>query len=123
MIRIKTTISEDTRVYTLFFMGKWITLIRVNGRTSSTDAVTLYDAGVNHLTAAVQAKESYEHRRRLTPELLHGTGHQGLEPRTVPDRDDGADREGAHRDEDRGREEDVPTDSSDEDYKDTFAFG
>ena len=48
MIRIKSQLG-DNRVLTLWFMAKWVTLATINGKTVSTDAGNLYDAGQNHL--------------------------------------------------------------------------
>lgn len=49
MIRIKTQL-DNNRVFTLWFMGKWVTLATINGRSSSLDANSLYEAGLNHLS-------------------------------------------------------------------------
>lgn len=49
MLRIKTRIGEG-KVYTLFFNGKWITMLSYPGKqTNSTDADNLREAGENHL--------------------------------------------------------------------------
>lgn len=68
MLRIKTIIGEN-RIYTLLLQGKWITLISINGRsTSSVDASNLYDAGNNHLSACMQIKQLSEYHHITTPD-------------------------------------------------------
>lgn len=53
MLRIKTKIGEG-KVYTLFFNGKWITMLSYPGKqTNSTDADNLREAGENHLAYAL----------------------------------------------------------------------
>ena len=49
MIRIKSQLDQN-RVYTLAFMGKWVTIATINGRSSSLDAESLHGAGINHLS-------------------------------------------------------------------------
>ena len=103
-------------------MGKWVTLITINGKSSSTDALNLYDAGVNHLTAGMKAKEDHERRGRIDAQLLQGGGHRGLDSHPVPDGNDGVDRAGLDRSVGSGRQENVPPDNFSEEDQDTFAL-
>ena len=121
MLRIQTKIGGN-RVYTLFFMGKWVTLITINGKSSSTDALNLYDAGVNHLNAAHKAKEDHERRGRTDTFLLSGRGHRGIDTHPISDGDDGTDRAGLDRSVGSERAKDVSPDEFGEEDQDTFAF-
>jgi hypothetical protein len=62
MLRIKTKFSESYHVLTLFSLGKWVTISVTNGKSSSTDALNLADAGRNHLISAHKVKIEYERR-------------------------------------------------------------
>jgi hypothetical protein len=62
MLRIKTRFSEHDYVHTLLSCGKWITISVSEGKTTSTDALNLFDAGRNHLIAAHKVKLVYEQR-------------------------------------------------------------
>lgn len=121
MLRIKTIIGSN-RVYTLFSVGKWVTLITIGSKHSSTDALTMWDAGVNHLTASLQAKEDHEHRGQTDAVLLSGGGHRGIEPHPISDGNDGIDRTGLDRSVGSERAEDVSPDEFGEEDQDTFAF-
>ena len=110
MLRIRTKIGEG-HVFTLFFMGKWITLVSDGKKTSSTDANTLSGAGINHLAYCQKLKEITDERRRLAEKLLHGAGHQGPDPRSVSGGNARPDREGPDGDDREGRNEVLPTDS------------
>lgn len=49
MLRIKTVIGSG-KVYTLMHNGRWVTILtHPNGKTNSTDADNLREAGENHL--------------------------------------------------------------------------
>lgn len=49
MLRIKTVIG-DGKVYTLYHNGEWVTIMtQPGGKTNSTDADNLREAGENHL--------------------------------------------------------------------------
>lgn len=51
MIRIRTKITDDNRVLTLYSDGEWVTLYTINGKSNSVAAEFLLDAGHNHLDA------------------------------------------------------------------------
>lgn len=50
MIRIRTNIDEKHRVFTLLHAGKWVTMAT---GLETKDAVSLLEAGQNHLQAAM----------------------------------------------------------------------
>lgn len=56
-IRIKTILGEN-RVYTLFHGGEYITLIRIDGQTSSISSPNLLEAGKIHLTSSLKMREN-----------------------------------------------------------------
>lgn len=111
MIRMRTKVG-DGRVFTLYFMGKWVTLINDGKRSSSMDADSLALAGNNHLTACVRLKEIMDDRRRLTSKLLHGAGHSWDNSPGIPDSSAGADREGINGDGGSERCETIPSNPS-----------
>ena len=56
MLRIRTKVGEG-RVFTLFFMDEWVTIMSGIGRSESTGAKTLLEAGENHLAFCRKLKE------------------------------------------------------------------
>lgn len=56
MIRIRTRVGEG-RVFTLYFGHEWVTIMSLNGKSKSTGADTLLEAGENHLSFCKQLKE------------------------------------------------------------------
>lgn len=122
MLRIKTLVGEG-RVFTLYFMDKWVTIMSFpnsSRRSKSTDASTLVEAGENHLAYCKILKEEQNVQRgRLTPQLLHGTGHNGIDSRGISDRHDGPDREGSNGDGGEGRTEVLSSNSSGEENQNT----
>lgn len=48
MIRIRTKIGE-AKVFTLFFRDEWVTIMSGFGKSQSTAAKSLLEAGANHL--------------------------------------------------------------------------
>lgn len=123
MIRIRTRIGEG-RVFTLFFNGKWVTMLSYPGKkTNSTDADNLREAGENHLAYALDLQGMVNERGRLTGEVLHGKRYPRYQSQRLSDSHgqphrDGTDGDGGTE----GRDQTVSTDSSDEEDKDTFAF-
>jgi hypothetical protein len=123
MIRIRTKVG-DGRVFTLYFIGKWVTLINDGNRTSSMNAESLALAGDNHLTACVRIKEIMDdRRRRLTSKLLNGSGHPWDNSSGISDSSTGADREGINGDGGSKWCEAIPTNPSSPENQNTSEFG
>jgi hypothetical protein len=62
ILRIKTRLDsgeeKPSRVYTLFFNGLWVTLASYKGKSiGDWGAVSLHDAGQNHLVACLEVKK------------------------------------------------------------------
>ena len=54
MIRILTKLSDDIRIYTIFYNGIWLTFVHCAHQLSQTyKANNLLEAGQNHLNAAL----------------------------------------------------------------------
>lgn len=111
MIRMRTKVGNG-RVFTLYFMGKWVTLINDGQRASSTDSDNLLDAGINHLNACNKLKEIMDERGRTTAKLFHGEGHQGNLHRGVSGSSDGSHRTGLDGDDGSERDQNLQTNSS-----------
>jgi len=56
MIRIRTKVGVG-KVFTLFFGGEWVTIMSGIGRSESTGANTLLEAGGNHLAFCRKLQE------------------------------------------------------------------
>jgi len=61
-LRIKTNLDGEkefpSRVYTIFHNGLWVTLATYKGKSiGDWGAVSLYDAGQNHLMAVLDLKK------------------------------------------------------------------
>lgn len=54
-LRIKTRIGND-RVYTLYSLSNWVTIVHINGKSSSITASSLSEAGQNHLQSCLKVK-------------------------------------------------------------------
>jgi hypothetical protein len=122
MIRIRTKVGEG-KVLTLYFGNEWVSIMSGIGKSQSTQAKTLLEAGMNHLAFCQKLKElSNVHRGRLHQELLHGVGHHGNDSLGIPSGNDRIDREGPNGRSGSEREEDVSPDSAPEENEDTFAF-
>lgn len=119
MLRIKTKIG-DGKVYTLFFNHEWVTILSFNGKSWSTDADNLREAGENHLAYCLDLQGIVNERGRLTGELLHGKRYPRYQSRGLPDSHDRPDGKGTDRDGGtEEREQDVSSDSFTEEDKDT----
>jgi len=122
MIRLRTKVGNG-RVFTLYFMGKWVTLINDGTRASSVDADNLMMAGANHLAAATKLKEIMDDRGRFAEQLLHRERYSGSLSSGVSDGSDGANREGSHRDGGSERDQNLPPNSSSEENQNTSELG
>lgn len=122
MLRIRTTIGEG-RVFTLFFMGKWVTLLNDGKKTSSTDATNLADAGLNHLAYSQKLRKIVDERANHTSKLLPGPGCSGSDSGGVASSNGESHRTGTHGDDRGERDENLPSDSSSTEDKDSSQFG
>lgn len=65
ILRIKTSLDSEkenpSRVYTLFHNGLWVTLASYKGKSiGDWGAVSLFEAGQNHLMAALEVKKKID---------------------------------------------------------------
>ena len=106
MIRIRTKVGNG-RVFTLLFMSKWVTLMSYEGgRSKSTDAPSLLEAGENHLAYCKHLKEIYDAQRGQSAQgILHGAGYHGNESPGVSESNNGSHIEGPSGDGGKERSE------------------
>lgn len=118
MIRLRTRVGKG-RVFTLYFMGKWVTLINDGTKSSSMDADNLALAADNHLTASLSLKETMNERRRSTQQLLQREGHSGSNSSRVSGSSIRTDREGIDGGDHGGGSEVVSTNSTAQEGQDS----
>lgn len=85
-MRIKTMFDDD-HVMTLWFKNEWITLVHVNGRTTSESSGNLFEAGQKHLAFAQKVKDINDNRGHLTGDVFQSATISTVteELRTVPE--------------------------------------
>lgn len=71
-LRIKTVLNNECRVYTLYSLFNWVTIVTVNGKTSSSTANSLFEAGHNHLQSCLKVRKLHGEPRDVQSGLQTG---------------------------------------------------